>query len=179
MTLFQSVGRWWAFYALAAATAMLAAAHGFEHFMNLPPCALCLKQRDVYWLAIGVSAIASAWALFSQSRGTPRVASYLLFAIFATGAIVATFHAGVELKWWPGPSTCTTAGTDAVSIDAIASLLAGKTVKPPMCDIVPWTFLGISMAGWNAVVSGLLALASLLSSLRRKGKPGVVLTASA
>ncbi|MFN3229567.1 MAG: disulfide bond formation protein B [Asticcacaulis sp.] len=48
-----------------------------------------------------------------------------------------------------------------------------------MCDIVPWTFLGISMAGWNAIVSGLLALASLLSSLRRKGKPGVVLTASA
>jgi disulfide bond formation protein DsbB len=159
--------RWWTAFGLLAALAMLATAHAFEQFAGLAPCHLCLKQRDVYWFAVAVAAPATLWALFTRSRGTPRVAAYCLFAIFATGAIVATFHAGVELKWWKGPETCT-GGGGGIDIAALKAIVGGALVRPPQCDVVVWKFLGLSMAGWNAIASVVLALVSLVASMRRK-----------
>lgn len=158
------VSRWWTAFALAAALSMLVTAHAFEAFMDLPPCALCLKQREIYWMAIMVALPALCWGGLTSARRSPRLAAYLLFAIFATGAMIALFHAGVEAKWWPGPKACT--GTNNVNFDDLTSLLAGVKVRAPMCDVVPWSFAGLSMAGWNALASSLLALFSLLASLR-------------
>src|SRR5690349_10119231 len=103
MEFLRFIARWWAAFALVAAVVMLGAAHWFETFQGLAPCPLCLKQRDAYWIAIGIAAPATAWALITRSKGTPRLAAFLLFAIFAAGAAVATFHAGGELKWWSLP----------------------------------------------------------------------------
>jgi disulfide bond formation protein DsbB len=161
------IARWWVLFAVVAAAAMLAAAHGFERFGGLAPCHLCYKQRDVYWYALALGVPAAAWALFTRSKGTPRLASFLLFAVFAVGAIVATYHAGAELHWWKGPSTCT-GGGDSVDVAAMKAILGGAKVKPPQCDVIAWSFGGLSMAGWNAVVSVLLSGISLVSSMRRK-----------
>lgn len=161
------IGRWWTAFALLASIALLATAHAFERFGGLSPCPLCLKQRDVYWLAIAISLSATLWALLSRSKGTPRVAAYLLFGVFATGAIVATFHAGGELKWWSLPATCG-GSVGEVSIDDMAAILSGAPVRIPRCDVVAWEMWGISMAGWNAIVSAVLALLSLIASMRRK-----------
>jgi len=63
--------RWWTAFALAASLGMLGAAHAFERFGGLAPCNLCLKQREAYWAAVAVAAIATGWAVFSRaSRGT-------------------------------------------------------------------------------------------------------------
>jgi len=170
MNLLRFIARWWTAFALIAAVAMLGAAHAFETFGGLAPCPLCLKQRDAYWMAIAISLPATIWALVSRSKGTPRLAAFLLFAVFAAGTAVAVFHAGGELHWWKLPATC--GGSAApVTIDDIAAALSGQT-RVPACDVAAWSMWGISMAGWNAIVSAGLALFSLVSSMRRRSDKG-------
>jgi disulfide bond formation protein DsbB len=160
--------RWWVAFAFLASAAALATAHAFETFGELAPCHLCLKQRDIYWFAIAISLPATLWALFFRSRGTPKLAALLLFGVFTAGAVIATFHAGVELKWWKGPESCTGTG-GGFDMAAMQAILGGAKVHTPMCDVVAWKWGGLSMAGWNAVLSSVLALFSLIASIRRKG----------
>jgi disulfide bond formation protein DsbB len=155
----------WPVVALLASMAMLATAHAFETFGKLYPCTLCLKQREVYW-AVGMVAL-----LALIVRRTPWAArlrkpfDLLLAAILLYGAGLAAYHAGVEWKWWPGPTTCS-GGGGAASSDLVA-MLKGDKIKPPACDKAAWIFLGISMAGWNALASLGLAAASLMAGLRK------------
>jgi len=162
--------RWWSITALVMSLTMLAVAHAFQTFDHLEPCHLCLKQRDIYWIASGVALVASVWALFTGAKGPPRVFSFVLFAIFTTGAALAFFHAGVELKWWHGPASCTASGAE-ISFDQMAAFLAGAATKAPMCDVAQWHMFGLSMAGYNTIVSSLLALLSLIASLRFRPRP--------
>lgn len=163
------VARWWTVFAFLASAAMLGAAHAFERYAGLAPCNLCLKQREVFWAAIAIALPATLWALFSRaSRGTPRIAAFLLAAVFATGAVTAGFHAGGELKWWSLPATC--AGGGMADLEALTALAFGTApaVRPAMCDAVVWSFLGVSMAGWNTFISVALAMFSLVAAKRPK-----------
>jgi disulfide bond formation protein DsbB len=167
--LYRLLTRWWTAFALAASLAMLAIAHGFERFAGLSPCNLCLKQREAYWGAAAVALVATAWTLISGARrGTPRLAAFMLFVVFATGFATALFHAGGELKWWELPATC--AGGGDIDLEQLTALALGVGSGPrvAMCDAVAWSFLGISMAGWNAVVSAALAAFSLVAAKRPK-----------
>jgi disulfide bond formation protein DsbB len=167
--LLLAFSRWWSITALVISLAMLATAWSFQLFGHLSPCHLCLKQRDIYWIAVGVSLVASVWALFTGAKGPPRVFSFVLFAIFLTGAALAFFHAGVELKWWNGPQSCTASGGE-ISIDQMAAFLAGAASSAPMCDVAQWRMYGLSMAGYNAIASAVLAILSLLASFRFRTK---------
>ncbi len=118
-------------------------------------------------MVLAISAPATLWAVFFRSKGTPRLAAFLLFAVFATGAIIGTYHAGVELKWWPGPQTCS-GGNSNFNTDDLAKLLTGSTLHTPQCDVITVSFAGMSMAAWNAIVSTVLAAISLIASMRRK-----------
>lgn len=167
--LYRLLTRWWTAFALAASLAMLGAAHAFEKFGGLAPCNLCLKQREVYWGAAAIALIATVWHLVSRgSRGTPRIAAFLLFVVFTTGAVTAIFHAGGELKWWDLPATCSGGGD--VNLESLAALAlgTGPVEKVVFCDAVAWSFLGLSMAGWNALISAALAVFSLLAAKRPK-----------
>jgi disulfide bond formation protein DsbB len=159
----------WRLCALLASAAMLAIAHAFETFGHLAPCTLCLRQREVYWAAGGV---ALALMILVRLPGGPRwrpASCWLLAAIFLFGAGVAAYHAGAEWKFWPGPTTCSSAGggVDAAALDA---LMKGATIHPPACDKAAWVFLGLSMAGWNALISLGLAAASSAAALRERSK---------
>jgi disulfide bond formation protein DsbB len=167
--LYRLLTRWWTAFALAASLAMLGAAHAFERFGGLAPCNLCLKQREVYWGAVVVALTATLWHLISRgSRGTPRIAAFLLAVIFATGTITAVFHMGGEMKWWDLPALC--AGGGEVNLEGLASLAlgTGPIEAPVFCDAVTWRFLGLSMAAWNALISAVLAVFSLLAAKRPK-----------
>lgn len=170
MTVYRLLTRWWTAFALAASLAMLAAAHAFERFGGLAPCNLCLKQREVYWGAVVIALLATGWAVVSRaSRGTPRIASFLLFSVFLTGAITAGYHAGGELKWWDLPATCSVApaSADLASLKALA-LGNAPAVTFHSCGDIAWSWLGVSMAGWNAFISAGLAIFSLLAAKRPK-----------
>ena len=141
-------------------------AHAFQAF-GFAPCHLCLKEREVYWVAIAISAIAIAAEMTRYRAPAPRIASLLLAIVFGYGTYLAAFHAGAEWKWWPAPVTCSSAGP--VNLAQLKALLAGaKTMQGPACDQAPWVFLGLSMAGWNCLISaGLVGLS--LTAAARKG----------
>lgn len=161
----------WRLCALAASAAMLAIAHAFETFGGLAPCTLCLRQREVYWTA-GAIALAGVVAVRLLAGRSWRVLSNALLAVvFAAGLGVAVYHAGAEWKLWPGPSACAAGGGGAVSLDDLAGLMNGERVKPPACDEAAWVFAGLSMAGWNAVISAGLASLSVAAALRERARP--------
>jgi disulfide bond formation protein DsbB len=118
----------------------------------LPPCEMCHWQRWPHIAAIvaGVAAVASfAW---------PRLA--LVFALIAVTALIATaalgvFHVGVEYHWWQGPQACSGNIPRGLSPEELKKYLFGARMV--RCDEVAWSLWGISMAGWNAILSAALA----------------------
>jgi len=143
------------FAALGAATLGMAflAQYGF----GLAPCELCIWQRWPYAAAILLGL--AAWKL---ERARPALLGLVALAFMATAA-VGVFHFGVEQKWWPGLSGCS-GGNTATSIEALrAQILAAPVVR---CDDIAFSFLGLSMAGWNALWAALLALLAATKALR-------------
>lgn len=152
----------WPFIAFIAAAAMLATAHGFETFGNLAPCHLCYIQRQIYW---GAGAVGLA-AIFANWRGAPAMwmsaFCLLLGAVFVGECAVASYHALVEWKLLPSP------GCEYEPLKLKGDLwdALGHAQKVPSCDDAKWRMLGLSMAGWNALVSAGLAVLSLASAFR-------------
>ncbi len=158
----------WCLAAIVASLAMLGGAHSFETFGGYAPCGLCLRQREVYWAALTAGLIGAAVTRSAPRYG--RVVALVLTAIFAAGLIVAAFHSGVEGKWWPGPTSCS-GGTGSVSASAMTDLLNGAKARPPACDQAAWRMFGISMAGYNALISAALVVVGAVTTFgKREGQ---------
>ena len=152
----------WPLVAALSSLLMLGIAHAFETFGHLAPCTLCLKAREVYWVALTVGAVGFAAQTVLKDDRARRLASLPLAAIFLFGIGVAIYHAGAEWKFWPGPKTCASGAIPHLtSLDAV---LQGDKIKAPSCDEAAWVFLGLSMAGWNALISLKLFVYSLLAA---------------
>ena len=139
---------------LAAAT--IAGAWFFQLVLGIVPCPLCLEQRYAYYFIIPFAVLVA----IAASRGTSRhllVLGFVVLAIAAlANAVLGTYHAGVEWKFWQGPTDCTGPMLDLGGGSLLESI---KTVKVIRCDEVQWRFLGLSLAGYNVLIS--LALAAL------------------
>ncbi|MCR5877323.1 disulfide bond formation protein B [Phenylobacterium sp. J367] len=159
----------WRLVALLASAGMLAIAHAFETFGGYAPCTLCLRQREVYWTAIG---LAVGFMVLVRLPGGPRwreLTCWVLGLVFLVGVGVAAYHAGAEWKFWPGPTTCASAGGGITAAD-MEAFLGGEEVRPPACDEAAWVFAGLSMAGWNVLISLGLAGLSVLAALHERAK---------
>jgi len=135
-------------FMLVAAT--IIAALGFEHIGGLPPCHLCLEQRYAYYVGIPVL----FGALVLLSAGEMRWSALLFFLmalVFLANAGLGVYHAGAEWGLWPGPDSCT--GTQELATSAGSLLDTLKTTNVIRCDEAAWRLWGISLAGWNVVVS--------------------------
>ncbi|KQZ32264.1 disulfide bond formation protein B [Caulobacter sp. Root1472] len=155
----------WPLLAFIACAVMLGAAHAFETFGKLAPCLLCLKQREVYWVTGAVALVAVVLTRTAWADKVRRPLILLIGLGFLYGAGVAAYHAGAEWKWWPGPAACAAGG--AASADDLVAMLKGVKIAAPSCDKAVWIFLGLSMAGWNAVISLGLAIASFFAGVRK------------
>jgi disulfide bond formation protein DsbB len=149
----------WPLLAFAASAFMLAGAHGFETIGKMPPCALCLHQREAYWAAMAISALGIIATRVNTDRITAQAIALLLALAFFAGASIAGFHVGVEYKWWPGLAECAGGGPYDTSNDLLGAL--SQNMDVPSCDKVAWSMLGISMAGWNMLISLGLAATSI------------------
>lgn len=158
----------WPLFAFVVSAAILAIAHAFQTFGHLEPCHLCLKQREAYWAALTVSAIALVVAVVRPHAPGPRIASLVLAAVFAYGVYIAAWQAGAEWKWWPAPATCASAGAGQISLSDLQALMGGAAAPPPACDKAAWIFLGLSMAGWNCLISLALVGFSLAAALHKE-----------
>jgi len=163
----RPVLKFWPLAGACASAAMLAIAHGFETFGGLSPCTLCLQQREVYWAALAAGMVGFVLSYVLRAW-VARMADVLLALVFLIGAGIAIYHSGAEWKWWPGPTTCS--GGGSVSAAGLSDFLNGAKFAPPRCDQAAWRMLGLSMAGWNALISLGLACVSLIAALH-KGRP--------
>ena len=143
--------------AAAASAALLAGAHAFEHVGGLAPCELCLDQREAHWTALAFSLIGALFAFVIRSRRAAAAAAACAALVYLASSGLALYHVGVEYKYWSGPATCSGGGPVAIE----GSLLDALNEKParPACSDVAWRLFGVSMAGYNLLVSaGLFAL---------------------
>lgn len=132
---------------LVGSAAVLGGALAFQYLGGLAPCEMCLWQRWPHLAAIVLGLL--AWAL-----GSNRVVVALAaLATLASGAIGA-FHAGVEQHWWTGPTACSASLVGGSNADIMAQIMATPLVR---CDAIAWSLFGVSMAGWNAICSALIA----------------------
>ena len=150
----------------AAATGsalLLIAALGFQYLGGLAPCQLCIWQR---WPHAAAVAVGAAVLIF----GIPKLAWAGALAAAASSAI-ALFHAGVEYKWWRGLEACSATPLEMTSGAELLDFSASQPVV--LCDEVVWSFLGLSMAAWNGILS--LVLAGIwISSLHRNSRVGMI-----
>ena len=155
----------WIWAAVVSALGLLAAAHAFETFGHMPPCELCLKQRDVYWAAAGLGAAALVGIRLVPRLIAARIACGLLALAFLTEMGVAIYHAGVEWAFWRGPEACTGGPHVHVTLADLQAFAHGKRYDVVRCDRPAFRFLGLSMAGWNVLIALKLTVLSLWSAL--------------
>ncbi len=132
----------------------LASVWVFQYF-GFEPCELCLKQRYPFYAALPLSAA----AIFLARNAPPpaaRAVLALLAVLFAGSAVFGFYHAGVEWKFWPGPSECTGAFAKPASMDDFRRQL--QTVHVVRCDEPALKILGLSLAFWNFLASSGLSL---------------------
>ncbi|MFH0299196.1 disulfide bond formation protein B [Bradyrhizobium sp. 31Argb] len=138
---------------IAAAT--LAGAWFFQLVLEILPCPLCLEQRYAYYLAVPLGALVA----FVAAKGAPRPLLLAGLAVLALAALVnaglGAYHAGVEWGFWQGPTDCTGPVGNLGSAGTLLQRL--DTVKVIRCDEVQWRFLGLSLAGYNVLISLLMA----------------------
>ena len=139
--------------AIAAAT--LAGAWFFQLVLDIQPCPLCLEQRYAYYLAVPLGVVIA----IAAAKDAPRVVVIAGLAILALAAFanagLGAYHSGVEWGFWKGPTECT---GPVVNLGSAGNLLDRlDTVKAIRCDEVQWRFLGLSLAGYNVLISLLMA----------------------
>jgi disulfide bond formation protein DsbB len=166
----------WPTFALAASAVVLAIAYGFEYIANLGPCQMCWWQRYVYFAAGPIALLGMLAAWRNINPGVLVAVNLMLALAFAIGAGIAFWHAGVEWKVFPGPATCSLADPSAHGDKTIplAERIA-KATKVVSCSDALWRLpnadWGLSMAGYNFLISTGLALASLISAFRSSVSP--------
>ena len=145
---------------------MLFGAWGFQYIGHYDPCALCYDQRHIHMAVIALG-LASGVLLILRP-GLARFAPLMIFAVAAVlvySAGFAGWHAGIEYGWGAGPETCTATGGGGVSVSDVLAALDGQ--RPVvMCDEAAWTLMGISMAGYNALISAAMAAISIFAGVK-------------
>jgi disulfide bond formation protein DsbB len=145
---------WLAILMLLIALAAILGALGFEHIGGYLPCHLCLLQRTPYYVGVPVG----AGTVLAVAIAAPRLLVVALFAIFAAlmlyGAGLAVYHAGVEWGFWQGPASC----APSIGVSSAADMLSQLEQHAPSCTDAALRILGLSFAGWNALVSALLVV---------------------
>jgi disulfide bond formation protein DsbB len=141
-----------------ASLLMLGGAYGFEYIGGLFPCDLCWPQRYAHMAVI----VFGGFALYMRKIKNPR---WLRFKIMTTFSYMVStgysgYHSGVEQKWWEGPDSCTLQTSDlGMTMESFMRSL--DSVAFVRCDEIPWDLFGISMAGYNFIIS--LTLVVMLS----------------
>lgn len=134
--------------ALAVPLALLGGAYGFQYIGGLVPCEMCWWQRYAHFAALGLAVAALVLPM-------KRLFTALSGLAIAAAAAIGGYHAGVEYGWWKGLTECTTTVSFSNGGDPLAAIMAAPVIR---CDVVQWKLMGISMAGYDFLISGAAAL---------------------
>lgn len=149
---------------LLGSAGLLLGALGFQYIGDLTPCPLCHLQRYPHIVVVALMLIGLIAP--RTARGWSWILLLAAVALAVTAGI-GLYHAGVEYKWWAGPGACSgDSGFDPTKMDPTKLGAAIGDAPPARCDAIAWSFLGISMAAWNALISAALMVFALAASLR-------------
>lgn len=150
--------RWARILAFAIPAALLGGAYVSQYGFGLYPCEMCWWQRYPHFAALALGALALL-------RPPGRVMAVLAGAAIAVSGAIGLFHAGVEYHWWQGLTACTATNLGS-GADALDAIMNAPLVR---CDVAQWTLFGISLAGWNFLISvaGAIAIFALVARGRQ------------
>jgi len=152
-----AAGLAWTVLALAFAT--LAGAWFFELAIGLKPCPLCLEQRYAYYVVLPLAAVVAVGASRGAAPRTIATGFAVIALVMVANAAIGAFHSGVEWGFWPGPSDCSGPMIDLRAGSLLERLDKVKVIR---CDEVQWRFIGLSLAGYNVLISLGIAAVALL-----------------
>jgi disulfide bond formation protein DsbB len=138
-----------AVFVLSAAT--LLGAWYFELVLKLPPCPLCLEQRIPYYVVIPLSLLLVVAGLVHAPHKLMAAGMLAIMAAMLCSAALGAYHAGVEWQFWAGPTDCSGPVTDFTAKGPLLEQL--QSIRVVRCDQAAWRFLGISLAGYNVLIS--------------------------
>lgn len=153
----------------AVGAAAILGAYFFQYVIGLAPCPLCLEQRIPYYVAIPLALIVAAVAAGAAPRGVVAAGLIIVALAMLIGAGLGVYHAGIEWKWWPGPTECS--GEFSAPKSAGDLLQQMQTTSVVRCDQAAWRFLGLSLAGYNVLISLALAAVALGGALAAAAQP--------
>ncbi len=130
----------------------------FQYVLLILPCPLCLEQRIAYYVAIPLAGLLWLGANYGAARKVLMLGFLVIAAVMLWNAGLSIYHAGVEWKWWAGPTDCSGPINNFGAARDILNQL-NQRISLVRCDEAAWRFLGISLAGYDVPVS--LGLASL------------------
>ena len=131
--------------ALLLPTVLLFGAYGSQYLGGLYPCEMCWWQRYPHFAAVPIAAL----AFLLSNKGMQRMLVALAALAILTSGLIGGYHAGVEYKWWEGLTTCTTIATGSGG-DLLKNIMNAPLIR---CDEAQWTLFGISLAGYNFLLS--------------------------
>ena len=140
-----------------AGAATILGAWFFQYALGIKPCPLCLEQRYAYYFAVPLAVM----VLLGDHVGASRKVLFAALVAIALGMLynagLGVYHSGIEWKWWAGPQECSGALDDLAAPGGLLERL--QSISVVRCDEAAWRFLGLSLAGYNALIS--LALAAI------------------
>ncbi len=136
----------------------------FEHIGGYMPCALCLVQRNPYYIGAPIGLLAVLASHFKAPEWVSRGLLLLLGVIMLVSAGLGVYHAGVEWQFWPGPTECAAPAPAMGSGNLLEDL---NRITPPSCSEASLRVLGLSFAGWNVLTSLALAALAFVAARRR------------
>jgi disulfide bond formation protein DsbB len=143
--------------------ATLGGAWFFQLVLGLPPCPLCLEQRYAYYVAIPLAAMVMLGVSVNSSRKVFVLAFAAIALAMLWNAGLGVYHSGIEWKWWDGPQDCS---GQVNSLGTAGSLLERmQQERVVRCDEAAWRFLGLSLAGYNVLISLVLAAVAAWGAL--------------
>jgi disulfide bond formation protein DsbB len=131
----------------------------FQYVIGLPPCPLCLEQRLAFYVAVPLAVLLWLGAGHGASRKVLLLGFLAIAVVMLWNTGLAAYHAGIEWKFWPGPQDCSGPIDRFGSAGSLISQL--QDINLVRCDQAAWRFLGLSLAGWDVLVSLALAVVAL------------------
>lgn len=145
----------------------------FQYVLGYPPCPLCLDQRNAFYVGVPLAALLWLGANHGASSKVLIAGFAVIAAVMLWNAGLSAYHAGVEWKFWPGPADCSGPINSLGSASNMLKQL--QNIRIVRCDEAAWRFLGISLAGYDVLVSLFLAAIAawgLKASLARPTRSG-------
>ena len=141
---------------------LLGGAYASQIFGGLHPCEMCWWQRYPHFAAVAIALVAFAVGNAGYRKALVAMAALAI----GTSGVIAGFHAGVEYGWWEGLTACTST-VSGTGDDLLKSIMNAPLIR---CDVAPWSLFGISLAGYNFLLS-LGGAALILASIWRTKTP--------